>query len=1104
MTDGDMPAAKESAAKTMTAQPDSRRRRIKQVQLVAIVVGSIGLFLAILSPFLPVKYSNTQLNWPQSGTVENVVAPNVAYAPLKLDLTVPCVLASSLPKTGGVLVSTVPSAGVEASKVGLFVRATADSLQVTQRNTLLLSTPRADAQANPNCRIVVHSDTTGTSGRIDGVSSSGANPLNFTIADPDSRPQIIGVYTDLPKSVSAEGLSFSSTIDMRFSTSPTALKSLLLVLGVIMTVVSIAALGILDARDGRKLRRLVPKRWWRPKFVDVTVVGILGVWLFIGGNTADDGYQVTVGRVAGDAGYLVNYYRYFGAPQDPFGWHYRYLSLWMEVSTATPWLRLLPFMFAVAGWFLISRAAVPRLGAALRSSSVVMWAAALAFLAVWLPFNNGLRIEPFLTVGTLLTWVLVERAIASGRFLPLALAIICAAGTLTVHPAGAIAILPLITGLRPLMRHLLIRRRRDGLAALLMPILASGTVVLFAIFADQTLATILEGIKVQGIVGPTNKWWNEGMRYYILLNPTPDGSIARRVGVFVTFLSSLIVVLILLQRRRVAGVVAAPLWRLVGVMAGAVVVLAFVPTKATHQMGAFACLTGVLAAAATAFIRPEVMVRRCNRTFIAAACAYALAIAFAGRNQWWYVGSYGIPWADDTPAIKGIPLYAGILVIALLLTALGAWQYFRDDRSADAENSGQPIAAELTWWQRLPTKSIAIVCAAALAFTFVSFAKSIYTQRDSWSWANSNVDAMRGKNCALADAVLVEKDANAGVLTAARVAGQNPTSAEQALLGSGATGFEPNALSPTLDTDDSDEESSDNSALVDPTATGTDQTADTPGREVAKPTIKRPFGLSADVAPVVGSFGVGNGQSRLTSDWYQLPAASPDAPLITLAAAGDVEYVDELAVTHAGQKVRLQFGRVEPDGRVTPVGMVTPLGINHTAPKWQNLRFPRADAPPRATVMRVVAEDTATDYDKWVALTPPRVSKMVTLNSLVGDIDPVLLDWEVALAFPCQRPAAIVNGVWEVPKWRIEPDAEGERVNSQRWMAGDYGGPLGVVENSLRPTVLPSYLRNDWAKDWGNLVQLVPLVPQTVAQLDVTDEARSGWWTPGPMRAVTN
>ncbi len=118
--------------------------------------------------------------------------------------------------------------------------------------------------------------------------------------------------------------------------------------------------------------------------------------------------------------------------------------------------------------------------------------------------------------------------------------------------------------------------------------------------------------------------------------------------------------------------------------------------------------------------------------------------------------------------------------------------------------------------------------------------------------------------------------------------------------------------------------------------------------------------------------------------------------------------------------------------------------------------------------------------------------------------DPVLLDWEVAFAFPCQRPASAVNGVFETPQWRITPDAEGERVNSRRWMAGDYGGPLGIVENELRPVVLPAYLRNDWAKDWGSLQRLTPLKPQVDAEITVTDDVHGGMWTPGPMRAIKN
>ncbi|MGC4933192.1 arabinosyltransferase domain-containing protein [Gordonia sp. DT30] len=1096
-------------------------RTIAIARIVAVTTGLLGIVLAIAMPLLPVSYTKVVINWPQFGTsepgVQNVVAPNVSYTPVNMDIAVPCRLAADLPAAGGVLVSTVPSNGAEAGKVGLFVRATTDRLLVTQRNMVLLNVPREQAQTTAGCTVVIHADTGGIRGEIRGLSTDGGAPPSFALDDSNARPQIIGVFTELPKNVDAQGLSYSSTVDTRFVSSPTTLKMAAAILGVIATLASMIALAVLDRQDGRKRLRWLPRRWWRITLPDAVVVMVLVIWLFVGGNTADDGYQVTVGRVAPGAGYLDNYYRYFGAPQDPFGWHYRYLALWMQVSTATPWLRLLPLLFGLAGWFLLSRAAFGRVGAAVRSSKAARWAGAFGFLAVWLAFNNGLRVEPILAVGILATWLLVERSVATGRLFPLTLGIVVAAFTLTVHPAGAIAALVLVAALRPIIKRLRIRIRRDGWLPVLTPIVASGLLVLYEIFADQPLASILEGIKVQGIVGPTNKWWTEAMRYYILQNPTTDGSIARRIGIFVTFLAVIIIVLTLLAKRRVPGVATAPLWRLVAVLAGAVGVLAFSPTKATHQYGTFACLTGVLVAAATTMISPGVIRRRCNRTFIAAAATYVLAVTFAGRNQWWYVGSYGIPWGDDTPKVAGIELYIPILLVAIALTALGAWQYYRDDRRAQ---QGHAVVESTTGLRgllgRMPTYSLAIVLAIVVVFNLISFGKGIQTQRGSWSWASSNVNALRGNPCALADAVLIEPDANKGVLAPARVAGQHDPSPGAALAGAGMTGFTPNGVA--TDLENTYDESSDGNDTQDPSQTdptvsqqlpsGTAGATDTGGGTTSTTgvngsSVKLPFGLNPAHVPVLGSFGAPNGHAQLTSDWYQMPARSDDAPLVTMAVAGQVSFIDDVAVTHDGQKVRLEFGRVGPDGKVTTVGSMLPMGID-TAPEWRNLRFPLAQAPPHASVVRVVAADTSTDPAQWLAITPPRVTPMVTLNSLVGSEDPVLLDWEVAFAFPCQRPAGVHNGILEVPRWRVTPDADGERVNSRRWMAGDYGGPLGIVENDLKPMVLPSYLRNSWAKDWGSLQRLTPLVPQVPAQLEVSQDVRNGLWTPGPMRAITN
>ena len=42
------------------------------------------------------------------------------------------------------------------------------------------------------------------------------------------------------------------------------------------------------------------------------VIGGFLVWHVIGATSSDDGYNLTIARVAPKAGYVANYYRYFG------------------------------------------------------------------------------------------------------------------------------------------------------------------------------------------------------------------------------------------------------------------------------------------------------------------------------------------------------------------------------------------------------------------------------------------------------------------------------------------------------------------------------------------------------------------------------------------------------------------------------------------------------------------------------------------------------------------------------------------------------------------------------------------------------------------------
>ena len=1139
--------------------PAGAADRTRLWRIVAVVCGLIGALLAIAMPLLPVTQTTAELNWPQNDKLGNVSAPLASFVPIDMDLSVPCTLAARLPRDGGVLVSTMPSKGQSASARGLFIRATADSITVTDRDLVLLSTDRRSAQTHPDCRIEFAADGTGTTARFAGLPASREDPdaqdnaddsgprTEFTLGDQQMRPQIVGIYTALPADAPRDGLSLHATIDTRYVSSPTAIKLIAIVLGVAMTLASLVALHMLDKRDGRRHRRflpvtspvasLAPAGWFTIRPPDVVVAAILTFWWIAGANTSDDGYNFVVGRITADAGYADNYFRYFGVPQDPFGWHFQVISWMSQISVAGPWMRLPAFALGLLGWWLISREVIGRLGRTVRHSSPAVWSAAFVFLAMWLPYNNGLRPEPAEAVGALLTWCCVERAIATRRLLPYALGVVTAAFTLALAPGGLMAVAALLAGIRPIVKTVVTRRDRNdrwlSLAAMLAPILAAGTAVLFQIFADQPLGVLLEGNRVATDVGPTMEWWQEPVRYYWLDLPTADGTLARRFGVLAMLLCLVVVMLRLLRREHPSGIARAPIWRLVAVTLGTMFLISFTPTKWTHHFGVYAGIAGALAAAAGAMMSPAILRSRRNRTFFASAVLVITGISFAGPNGWWFVGSYGVPWWDRAPRLAGIDLYWVILAAAIITALAGLWFHFRDDFVDEQTRT----RGGNHWWSKLKFSPLPVISMLMVLFMVASLAKGAYGQRDSWSWAKSNISALRGDPCALAEDVLVEADPNAAVLTPAATGGEPAPGAAAALAGR-STGFTPNGVPDSVmidateeetteeDTDesggatdsggtadsDSDNPDSDNPESGDPgsenpesgagsgTGTSTPVTSTTgraPG--INGSTARLPFGLDPARTPVLGN-AAASGTSSLTTSWYTLPTRSADTPLLTVAVAGFVAATDPVGAAVPGRAVVAEFGRIGKDGAVIPVARLAPLDVIDP-PTWRNLRFPLADAPPRATVVRIVVDEKAAP-GQWVALTPPRVPRLATLNEVVGDTDPVFIDWVVGLVFPCQRPMRVQHGVLEVPRWRIMPDAEATKKNSQTWMSGKSGGPLGISTGMLTATLVPSYLRNDWGRDWGGLQRFTEIVPAPPADLTIGTARRSGLWNPAPMRSV--
>ncbi len=1102
MTD-DESAAAVPLTSTPVVKDTAIRGNHRTARIIAIVAGLLGALLAIATPLLPVEQTTAELNWPQNGELASVDAPLIGYVPTELSISIPCRAAADLTGSRSVLLSTVPKQAPKAVDRGLLIERVGDDLLVIVRNTPIVSAPLTQV-LSPACErleFTAHADkVTGEFvGLVKGPDSDDpGEPLRGERSGYDFRPQIVGVFTDL-SGPAPPGLEFSATIDSRYSSTPTLLKTLAMVLGVALTAVALGALHVLDSADGMRHRRFLPQRWWTLSPLDGVVTAMLVWWHFVGANTADDGYILTMARVSENAGYMANYYRWFGTPEAPFGWYYDLLGLWAHVSTASVWVRLPTLLMGIACWWVISREVIPRLGHAVKHSRAAAWTAAGMFLAFWLPLNNGLRPEPIIALGILLTWCSVERGVATSRLLPVAVAIIIGALTLFSGPTGIAAIGALLVAVGPLKTIVGQHTSRFGYLALLAPILAAGTVTTILIFRDQTLAGEIQANAFKSAVGPSLSWFDEHIRYERLFMASPDGSVARRFAVLVVLLALAVSVAMTLRKGRIPGTAAGPSRRIIGITIISFLALMFTPTKWTHHFGVFAGLAGSLGALAAVAVTAAAMRSRRNRTLFAAAVFFISALSFASVNGWWYVSNFGVPWSNAFPEwhFGFTTILLGFSVLALLVAA---WFHFTggQERSDPGRGSGGQERSDpgednppnrSRRWPAIAQAPLAIAVWVVVVFEVVSLTLGMIDQYPAWSVGRSNLEAVTGKTCGLANDVMVEQDTNAGLLTPVDVPrGQG--------LGAGtAQGFNPNGIPADLSADPVMEpEGGGNFADSD----GSLITGSEPGTEggttaragVNGSRARLPYNLDPALVPIMGSWRAGTQQpASLRSAWYRLPPPDARGPLLVITAAGRFD---------PGEVV-VQWATDEQAAANKPGGTVDFADVG-AAPAWRNLRAPMTAIPDDATQVRVVASDEDLAPQHWMALTPPRIPELRTLQEVVGSTQPVLLDWLVGLAFPCQRPFGHRNGVIEVPKWRILPDRFGAEANSP---VMDYlgGGPLGITELLVRATPVPTYLRDDWFRDWGALQQLIPWYPNAEpARVDLGTATRSGWWSPAPLR----
>ncbi|KQB84575.1 arabinosyltransferase domain-containing protein [Corynebacterium oculi] len=1108
---------------------------------LAIITGLLGFVLFVATPFLPVHQVQSSLNWPQNGSVNSVNAPLISYAPQEMEAKIPLSALGELREGESLLLGTLPADSTDAAHRGLFVRSFDGSLDVSVRGEAFFDLTAQQVRDLPDQAVLSLSSTEEeTKAWIEGTDYASSPD---STSKEDVRPQVSGLYTELNDAAAQElidaGLSVHVEINSRFTSSPTLLKQIATWLGLAMMAVSLWCLFRLDRLDGRGRIRTLPAGWWRPRGLDALVGTILVGWHFLGANTADDGYILSMARLAEHSGYMANYYRWFGVPEAPFGWpYYDLLTLMAQVSTASSWMRLPALLSGLVIWFVLSRYLLPRLGGTVGSRRLAQWTAALVLLTFWLPYNNGTRPEPIIAMGAILAWASFERAIETKRLLPGAIGVLLAALSLATGPTGLMAVAALLAALSPLLRILYERLPLLGggegaskganvtaALAMLAPVLATGTAVLVGMFGDQTLAGVLEATRVRSEIGPALPWSEEFARYQSLLSTSSvDGSFTRRFPMFMFFASLAIVAITLLRNKKIAGAASGPTVRLLVIVVGTFFFLMFTPTKWTHHFGTNAGTAAALAAVASVALSAMVVRSARARAMTIGGFLLIFALALAGMNGWWYVSSFHIPWWDKSVQIKGIEASSVVLYLAIAILVIGVMLSFIGDMRrtrAEARGNLDEVLAKRrrinasSRWVGLASAPIAVLSAVVLAFSLLSFGKAFASQYPAYTVGLGNLRNLGGNACGLASDALVETNTNDAFLSPV-----DGISLGDSLEAGENRSFGPNNLPGSVEDAESDTDGP-GAAIADQVdsdnAAGTSDSGQDNGnsggsrstnqRGVNGSTHELPFNLDYEVVPVLGSYQEEDQRpAKVTTAWYELPEAREDAPLVVVSAFGKIKHHDINGIEQDGQNLVLEYGTRHADSSVTDEGSVEMRDAGPT-PNWRNLRYPLADLPEAANVVRIKAEDINLNEDEWLGITPPRVPTLDSLNSVIGSEQPGLLDWPVPLQFPCQRTFNHYAGVTEIPTYRVSPDYPGKSTLTpvQNYTGG---GPMGTVEAVNESYELPSYLRDDWGRDWGSIEIYEPRTNsagQTPDTAEITQEeiTRSGLWNPGKMNIDT-
>jgi hypothetical protein len=541
------------------------------------------------------------------------------------------------------------------------------------RNVVLLATAR-DAGSNDAIGVTWSRRTGATSVRIGrtvvvAVSAGRASPCrldlqlrgsSWSVRLPDgtshrgtleSPPRIFGLVTELD--LAAKPALAATVQPYAQDTDPSTRQTLLRLLTAAMLAVAVT---LVFCPWRWKWARILRYPAWRPSAQDGVVLGLAGVWWLLAPLQVDDGW--VRGRQVNSlfSGGFSNYYDDFGANLPLATWYE-----WVQhfVMTRTDWLavhRLFPLTFVVATWFVTRWCLVELTGRRPNRSDTAWWVSAAVFAIGATAFGMTLRPEPTIALLVVAVLACCIRYLRSSGIGPLVVAVFLVGLSLTIHPAGAVALAPLLVCLPRMIGD---ARRQRGITVVelgLAVFLGAAWTTLLALL-DFDLSSRDESIRLLQRTGHSAGVVQEPDRYELLWQW--GASPLRRELVAFLLISSVVGLAAWIRSRDL-------LERLPSAsIAIGLLLLAFAPSKWIWHFGAFTGLAVVaIGLESDRFDRGHLSA---HARWIAAAALLAVSLFVTGDVEaWGPLDGSGVKW-DSIPYL---PLTGATALVALLLTRL--------------------------------------------------------------------------------------------------------------------------------------------------------------------------------------------------------------------------------------------------------------------------------------------------------------------------------------------------------------------------------------------------------------------------------------------------